>query len=90
MARLLFDATMESYQKLSAKALPILVPFATTYLGESGFSSLLHSQNKYRNCLNHSHNSHVALSNCVPGYERIVSEKQQQKSLGLLVMSSKE
>jgi len=34
------------------KALSILVPFATTYLCESGFSSLLYLKNKYRNHLN--------------------------------------
>jgi len=61
--KLLFDAiklesfwcsNMESYRKLSAKALSIVVPFATTYLRESGFSSLLYfvSKNKYRNRLN--------------------------------------
>jgi len=39
---------MQSYQKLSTKALSILLTFATTYLCESGFSFLLHVKNKYQ------------------------------------------
>jgi len=38
--------TMQSYQKLNTKALLIFVPFATTYLRKSRFSSLLHLKNK--------------------------------------------
>jgi len=87
--KLLFDATklehfwcsnMESYRKLSEKALSILVPFATTYLCESGFSFLLYLKNKYRNLLNPSKYLRVALSNCVPRYDRMISGNQQQKS----------
>jgi len=44
---------MQSYEDLSTKALSILVPFAITYLAESGFSSPSLLQNKYRNRLNH-------------------------------------
>jgi len=54
-------STTKSCQKLSTKALSVLVPFAITYLGESGFSSLLHLQNKYRNHLNPSKDLRVAL-----------------------------
>jgi len=85
VARLLFDATelesfscstMQSYQKLSTKTLTILVLFAITYLCKSEFSSLLHLQNKYQNCLKPSNDLRVAMYNIVLGYERIVSKKQ--------------
>jgi len=63
------------------------VPFATTYLCESRFSSLFDLK-KHRSRLKPSNNLHVTLSNCVPRYERIISGKQQQKkSLGLFLMS---
>jgi len=54
MARFLFDATqlasflcskMQSYQKLYTKAMSILVPFATTYLCESGYTIPFHFKN---------------------------------------------
>ena len=86
--KLLFDTTklesfwcsnMESYRKLSEKALSFLVPFKTTYLCESGFSSLIYLKNKYRNRLNPSKDLRVALSNCVAMYDRMISGKQQQK-----------
>jgi len=40
---------MQRYQKLSTKALSILVTFATTYLCESGFYFLLHLKTMYQN-----------------------------------------
>jgi len=82
-------STTQSYKELSTNALSILVPFATTYLYEFGLSSLLHLENKYRNRLNLSNDLRVALSNCVLRYERMISAKQQQKSLGLFLMTTK-
>jgi len=63
-------------------ALSILLPFATTYTAcvNLDFPLLFHVKNKYRNRLNPSNNVHVVLSNCVPGYERMISEKHKQKS----------
>ncbi len=61
------------YQKLGTKALSILVPFATTYLCESDFSSILYLKNKYRNRLNPAHDLRVAVSNKVPRFETIIS-----------------
>ncbi|XP_051784720.1 protein ZBED8-like [Erpetoichthys calabaricus] len=40
------------YSTLAKRALKVLVPFATTWLCELGFSSLLYIKNKYRNALN--------------------------------------
>jgi len=98
VARLLFDAveferfwcsTKQSYQKLCTKSLSVLVPFAPTYLYKSGFSSLLHLKNKYRDHLNPSKDLRMALSNCVPRFVRIISEKQQKVIIGLFLTSSK-
>jgi len=69
-----WDSTMQSYKKLS-KNLVFFVPFVTTHLYEFRFSSLLHLKNKYRNRLNPSDDLRVALSNCVPRNQRIISDK---------------
>ena len=53
------------------------------------FLSISLKKNKYRSRLNPSNNLCVALSNCVSRYERIISEKQQKKSLGKILISSK-
>jgi len=69
MARLLFDSTetelysfwcsiMQSYQKLSTKALSILVPLATAYFCVCRFSSLF----IWKTSMNTSNNLRVALS----------------------------
>ena len=34
---------LETYSVLAKKALTVLVPFATTYLSETGFSCLVHN-----------------------------------------------
>jgi len=60
------------------KTLSALVPFARTYLCESRFSSLLDLKKQYLNRLNPSNNLRVALSDCLPRYERIITEKQQK------------
>lgn len=39
------------YPSLSNKAMKILLPFATTYLSETGFSTLATMKNKYRSRL---------------------------------------
>jgi len=97
MRRLLFDAielesfwcsNMQSCQKLSSKALCILVHFATTHLCESRFSSLLHFENKYRNHMNSLIDLRVALSNCVAKHERIISEMQQRKVMCVFLKNS--
>jgi len=76
-ARIFRCSTIQSYQKLSTKGRSVLVPFA---LGcESGLSSLLDLKNKDRKRLNPTNDLRVALSTCVPWYERTVSEKQHQK-----------
>jgi len=65
-----FCSTIKNYQKFSTKSLSIPIPLAATYLYESGFVSLLYLKNKCRNSLKHPNDLPVALSNCVPRYER--------------------
>ena len=46
----------------------------------ANLSALLNFKYKYRNRLNPSNNLRFSLSSCVPRYERVISEEQQQKS----------
>jgi len=70
MARLLFNvtelerfwcSTKQNYHTFCTNGLSIRVPFATTELCESGFSSLLRLKNKCCNDLNPSNDLRVAL-----------------------------
>ena len=71
---------LEAYPALATKALKVLVPFATTYLCEQGFSCLLHIKTKSRNWLNSEHDMRVALSTKTPRFDAIIEKKQQQRS----------
>jgi len=73
-------AQVMSYPLLAKIALQHLVPFATTYLCEMGFSSLVHIKTKARNRLNASNDMRVAISKKIPRFSKIIEEKQQQKS----------
>ena len=57
-------------------------------MSNTDFPLYFNLKNKYRRRLNLSNHLHVAPSNCVPGYERIISE-QQKTPLSLFLMSSK-
>ena len=71
---------LSSFPKLSETALSVLIPFATTYLCESGFSTLLSIKTKSRNRLNVQADMRVAISSITPRFEQIVSKKQEQRS----------
>ena len=43
---------LRSYPKVSTEALRVIVPFASTYLCETGFSALVHIKSKACNQLN--------------------------------------
>ena len=73
-------AQLKTFPQLAKRALEVLVPFATTYLCEAGFSTLLHIKTKARNRLDASDDMRVALSKKEPRFSIIIEEKQQQKS----------
>lgn len=70
----------ESYPKVALLALKILVPFASTYLCESGFSTLLQIKTKTRNRLNVEDDMRLALSQTQPRITKLVAQKQVQQS----------
>ena len=57
-----------------------LIPFATTYLCESGFSALLAVKMKQRNRLAAKDDMRVALSKTIPQFCVLVENKKQQPS----------
>ena len=71
---------MDMFPKLCEKALSVLIPFATTYLCQSEFSGLLSIKTKSRNHVNAQVDIQVAISNKVPRFEKLLSNKQEQKS----------
>ena len=56
----------------------MLVPFATTFLCESGFSTMVQIKDKYRNRLDISHDMRVALSKTSPRIADLVKTQQDQ------------
>lgn len=69
------------YPTLSNAAMNILLPFASTYLCEAGFSALLYIKSKYRNRLSTVENDlRISLSNITPRFDDLCLRTQQQKS----------
>uniref|UniRef100_A0A3B4X3Q8 DUF4371 domain-containing protein n=1 Tax=Seriola lalandi dorsalis TaxID=1841481 RepID=A0A3B4X3Q8_SERLL len=64
------------YPALAAKAVNSLLPFATTYLCESGFSTL----NKYRSRLKPESDMRLCLSTILPRIDRLCGTHHAQKS----------
>ena len=76
-----FWCTMyKSYPQLSELAFRILLPFATTYLCESGFSSLVSIKSKSRNRRNVEDDMRLALSNTQPKISKLAAKLQSQPS----------
>ena len=71
---------IESYPDLAKRALSFIIPFATTYLCEAGFSALVNVKTKQRNRLCASHDMRIALSNITPRLSQIIDGKQQHVS----------
>lgn len=70
----------EEYPLLSCKALRILIPFATSYLCEAGFSAVAVIKSKYRSKINVEQEMRVAISNFIPRFEKLCSEQQAHPS----------
>jgi len=65
--------------KTCETALPELIPFATTYLCESGFSTLLSIKTKSRNRLKAQADMRVGSSNIVPPWEKLFKQETGTK-----------
>ena len=68
------------YSNLSAHAVRFLLPFASTYMCETGFSCLLHIKSKERNRLAVESDIRCALSSTAPNIETLVNRKRIQAS----------
>ncbi|XP_039175589.1 SCAN domain-containing protein 3-like [Crotalus tigris] len=71
---------LQSYPVLSETVLRLLLPFPTTYLCETGFSSLLVIESKYRNRLVVEDDLRCALAKTAPRISDLVKSKQPQPS----------
>jgi len=69
-----------SFDNLSQKAITILLPFATTYLCETGFSAYAATKTKYRNRLNVEPDLRIQLSKIEPDIAKLSKNKQPQNS----------
>ncbi|GBM84908.1 Zinc finger BED domain-containing protein 5 [Araneus ventricosus] len=67
----------DEYPNLAKQAIRILLPFATTYLCEAGFSKYVATKTKYRNKLDAAPDMRVQLSNLTPNFKRIMESKKQ-------------
>ena len=73
-------AMYQSYSKVSMTALRVLVPFASTYLCEAGFSTLVNIKTKNRNRLDVGDDMRLALTNARPRISKLAAEMQHQAS----------
>jgi len=70
----------EPYPLLAEQALRVLLPFATTYLCESGFSALIRMKTKSRNRMKVDDDMRLALSQTQPRISVLVTKLQFQPS----------
>ena len=69
---------VDSYKRIAASVVKILLLFPSTYLCKSGFSSMLSIKTKYRYRLNVEDDLRSAISTTVPRFEKLVNNKQYQ------------
>ena len=70
----------ESYPQISKLEFRTLLPFATTYLCESGFSTLLYIKTKERNKMKVEHDMRLALSNMQSEISWLAAQTKAQPS----------
>lgn len=75
-----WSSVSPEYRAISTAALKVLLPFATSYLCETGFSAVAVIKNKYRSKINVEKEMRVAISNLEPRFEKLCSEKQAHPS----------
>lgn len=71
---------LRAFPVLAKEAICCLIPFVTTYLCESGFSTLVNIKTKSRNRLDPKHDIRIALSRNIPRFSLLIAKKQQQPS----------
>jgi hypothetical protein len=67
----------DEYPQLSQRAVSGLLPFATTYMCETGFSAYVSTKTKYRNRLDAEPNMIIQLSSIEPNFKNICKNKKQ-------------
>ena len=77
--------SMNMFPKLGEKVLSTLIPFATTYLCESGFSTLLSIKTKSRNRLNAQADMRIAIRNKIPRFQKVLCNKRNKKFINFRV-----
>ena len=70
----------DEYPEISKRAERVLLPFATTYLCESGFSRYASTKTKYRSKLDATPDMRIQLSSIKPNFQRIMRSKKQMHS----------
>jgi len=70
----------DSYPKVAERAIHALLPFVSTYLCESGFSTLLQMKTKQRSRLEVENDLRCALSSTPPRIQELAKKKQSQVS----------
>ena len=69
-----------SYSKVAKKAIQDILSFVSTYLCETGFSTLLQMKTKQRNKLDVGNDMRCALSTTFPRIHKLSRKKQPQVS----------
>uniref|UniRef100_A0A9J8C488 Uncharacterized protein n=1 Tax=Cyprinus carpio carpio TaxID=630221 RepID=A0A9J8C488_CYPCA len=73
-------SAMVEYPGLSKQALKVLMPFATTYLCEAGFSALTLLKTKHRQRLDAENDLRVKLSSITPNFDDLCANMQAHPS----------
>ncbi|XP_060865035.1 zinc finger BED domain-containing protein 5-like [Metopolophium dirhodum] len=71
-----WSSIKDEYSEISNKALRVLLPFATSYLCEAGFSAVAVLKSKYRSKLNIEKEMRVAVTTLLPNFEELLNRKQ--------------
>lgn len=75
-----WTSLIEEYPEIARRAVKKLLPFATTYLCESGFSRYCATKTKYRNKLDAEADIRLQLSSITPDFKFLCSSKQPHSS----------